>query len=141
MLTKDDLWDVLRDYPAARVRLEAIAVKRLQKYQKPPVLDAKDDRKAAATKGWILTYAKPLSLNFSEHWSTVISIKKSLKFTHQPSFDKISVLTRFTKLKKSQYLNMLLSQSTIFNSIKLFTNTVNKSFRKNNGFPVMGAPK
>ncbi|XP_022238753.1 cyclic nucleotide-gated channel rod photoreceptor subunit alpha-like [Limulus polyphemus] len=36
-LNKQDMWDVLKDYPAARVRLEAIAVKRLEKYRKDPL--------------------------------------------------------------------------------------------------------
>ncbi|CAG2110981.1 unnamed protein product, partial [Medioppia subpectinata] len=36
-LNKQDMWDVLKDYPAARVRLEAIAVKRLEKYRKEPL--------------------------------------------------------------------------------------------------------
>ena len=36
-LNKKDLWDVLKDYPTARVRLEAIAQKRLEKYKKPPL--------------------------------------------------------------------------------------------------------
>ncbi|XP_076370228.1 cyclic nucleotide-gated cation channel subunit A-like [Tachypleus tridentatus] len=36
-LYKHDMWDVLKDYPAARVRLEAIAVKRLEKYRKDPL--------------------------------------------------------------------------------------------------------
>ena len=31
------MWDVLKDYPAARVRLESIAVKRLEKYKKAPL--------------------------------------------------------------------------------------------------------
>jgi len=31
------MWDVLKEYPAARVRLEAIAVKRLEKYKKSPL--------------------------------------------------------------------------------------------------------
>ena len=35
--TRQDMWDVLKDYPAARVRLEAIAVKRLEKYRKEPL--------------------------------------------------------------------------------------------------------
>lgn len=38
---KQDLWDVLKDYPAARVRLEAIAVKRLEKYRKDPLKKSK----------------------------------------------------------------------------------------------------
>jgi len=36
-LSKNDLWEVLKDYPTARVRLEAIAVKRLEKYKKAPL--------------------------------------------------------------------------------------------------------
>ncbi|XP_015923084.1 cyclic nucleotide-gated channel alpha-3-like [Parasteatoda tepidariorum] len=36
-LYKKDMWDVLKDYPAARVRLESIAVKRLHKYEKEPL--------------------------------------------------------------------------------------------------------
>ncbi|ESP04339.1 hypothetical protein LOTGIDRAFT_136350 [Lottia gigantea] len=36
-LSKKDLWDVLKEYPAARVKLEAIAVKRLEKYKKAPL--------------------------------------------------------------------------------------------------------
>lgn len=38
VLSKKDMWDVLKEYPAARVRLEAIAVKRLEKYKKAPLV-------------------------------------------------------------------------------------------------------
>ena len=38
VLSKQDMWDVLKDYPAARVRLEAIAAKRLEKFKKAPLL-------------------------------------------------------------------------------------------------------
>jgi cyclic nucleotide gated channel alpha 3 len=34
-LSKEDLWQVLKEYPAVRVKLEAIAVKRLEKHKKP----------------------------------------------------------------------------------------------------------
>ena len=37
VLSKQAMWDVLKEYPAARVRLEAIAAKRLQKYKKAPL--------------------------------------------------------------------------------------------------------
>uniref|UniRef100_A0A8D8ZIY0 Cyclic nucleotide-gated cation channel alpha-3 n=1 Tax=Cacopsylla melanoneura TaxID=428564 RepID=A0A8D8ZIY0_9HEMI len=37
VLSKTDMWDVLKEYPAARVRLESIAVKRLQKYKRTPL--------------------------------------------------------------------------------------------------------
>lgn len=40
-LSKEDLWDVLKDYPAARVRLEAIAQKRLEKYKREPLTKSK----------------------------------------------------------------------------------------------------
>ncbi|XP_074657358.1 uncharacterized protein LOC141910564 [Tubulanus polymorphus] len=36
-LSKKDMWDVLKEYPAARVKLESIAVKRLEKYKKAPL--------------------------------------------------------------------------------------------------------
>jgi hypothetical protein len=34
-LSKEDLWEVLKEYPAVRVKLEAIAVKRLENHKKP----------------------------------------------------------------------------------------------------------
>lgn len=37
VLSKKDMWDVLKEYPAARIRLEAIAVKRLEKYKRAPL--------------------------------------------------------------------------------------------------------
>lgn len=44
VLSKKDMWDVLKEYPAARVRLEAIAVKRLEKYKKAPLEKGKRKR-------------------------------------------------------------------------------------------------
>ena len=43
VLSKKDLWEVLKDYPTARVRLEAIALKKLQKYKKAPLETGKED--------------------------------------------------------------------------------------------------
>jgi cyclic nucleotide gated channel alpha 3 len=34
-LAKEDLWEVLKEYPAVRVKLEAIAIKRLENHKKP----------------------------------------------------------------------------------------------------------
>ena len=45
VLSKKDLWDVLQDYPTARVRLEAIAAKRLAKYKKAPLEQGNDEAK------------------------------------------------------------------------------------------------
>lgn len=36
VLSKKDMWDVLKEYPAARIRLEEIATKRLEKYRTDP---------------------------------------------------------------------------------------------------------
>lgn len=47
VLSKKDMWDVLKEYPAARVRLEAIAVKRLEKYKKAPLEKGNIDTKNA----------------------------------------------------------------------------------------------
>lgn len=43
-LSKDDLWEVLKDYPMARTRLEAIAVKRLEN-------DFRESRSPSTTLG------------------------------------------------------------------------------------------
>lgn len=40
-LSKEDLWEVLKEYPAVRVKLEAIAVKRLEKHKKPLIQQGK----------------------------------------------------------------------------------------------------
>ena len=40
-LSKKDLWDVLKEYPAARVKLESIAVMRLEKTKKKPIESGK----------------------------------------------------------------------------------------------------
>ena len=37
VLSKKDMWDVLKDYPAARVRLEAVAAKKIERYKKVPL--------------------------------------------------------------------------------------------------------
>jgi len=37
VLSKTDMWDVLKDYPAARVRLEAVAAKKIERYKKVPL--------------------------------------------------------------------------------------------------------
>ena len=50
-LAKHDLWEVLKDYPTARVRLEAIAVKRMEKYKKAPL-------EQEATKGELIVHLK-----------------------------------------------------------------------------------
>jgi len=57
-LSKNDLWEVLKDYPSARVRLEAIAIKRLEKYRNT-------SHQEHALKGnvqEIVTYRQPNSL-------------------------------------------------------------------------------
>ena len=42
VLSKTDMWDVLKDYPAARVRLEAVAAKKIERYKKVPLEKGND---------------------------------------------------------------------------------------------------
>jgi hypothetical protein len=44
-LSKEDLWEVLKEYPAVRVKLESIAVKRLEKHKKPLIQQSKSKTK------------------------------------------------------------------------------------------------
>jgi CRP-like cAMP-binding protein len=44
-LSKEDLWEVLKEYPAVRVKLEAIAVKRLEKHKKPLIQQGKSSNR------------------------------------------------------------------------------------------------
>ncbi|XP_021376567.1 cyclic nucleotide-gated channel rod photoreceptor subunit alpha-like [Mizuhopecten yessoensis] len=43
-LSKEDMWDVLKEYPQARVKLESIAVKRLEKTKQSPIEKASMSR-------------------------------------------------------------------------------------------------
>ncbi|PAA93781.1 hypothetical protein BOX15_Mlig024695g1, partial [Macrostomum lignano] len=56
-LSKTDLWDVLKDYPAARVKLEAIAAKRLQAFKKKPIEEANLNR-SQSTPGLVESSGK-----------------------------------------------------------------------------------
>ncbi|CAF3899110.1 unnamed protein product [Rotaria magnacalcarata] len=47
-LSKEDLWEVLKEYPAVRVKLEAIAVKRLEKHKKPLIQEVNLKRSKSA---------------------------------------------------------------------------------------------
>lgn len=61
VLSKKDMWDVLKEYPAARVRLEAIATKRLEKYRTDPdPLDVQGlfGRRCKSTPGIIESHDK-----------------------------------------------------------------------------------
>ncbi|XP_037509149.1 cyclic nucleotide-gated cation channel alpha-3 [Rhipicephalus sanguineus] len=61
-LYKQDMWDVLKDYPAARVRLEAIAVKRLEKYKREPMRKSSSSR-APYSAGRARVAPPPLLVN------------------------------------------------------------------------------
>ncbi|XP_023933698.1 cyclic nucleotide-gated cation channel alpha-3 [Lingula anatina] len=80
-LSKTDLWDVLRDYPAARVRLEAIAVKRLEKYKKAPIEQASMSR-SRSTPGLVESSGKiPLeAMMIQRHYTLPVGL-----ISHSPS--------------------------------------------------------
>lgn len=56
-LSKQDLWDVLKEYPAARVKLEAIAVMRLKKTEKRPI-ETVDLKRSKSTPGLVESSGK-----------------------------------------------------------------------------------
>ncbi|XP_014669591.1 PREDICTED: cyclic nucleotide-gated channel rod photoreceptor subunit alpha-like [Priapulus caudatus] len=68
-LAKMDLWDVLKEYPAARVRLEAVASKRLKNYKKAPLERAAMNR-SSSTPGLVESFGKqPIQAPF--HYNTL----------------------------------------------------------------------
>ncbi|XP_052104842.1 cyclic nucleotide-gated channel rod photoreceptor subunit alpha-like [Mytilus californianus] len=70
-LSKQDLWDVLKEYPTARVKLEAIAVKRLEKTKKMPLEKAAMSR-SKSTPGLVESQGKvPLEAMFMTRHHTL----------------------------------------------------------------------
>ncbi len=68
VLSKKDMWDVLKEYPAARVRLEAIAVKRLEKYKKAPL-----------EKGMFIVWRWWITNCWWRQWKVYVCMKSLLK--------------------------------------------------------------
>lgn len=62
VLSKKDMWDVLKEYPAARVRLEAIAVKRLEKYKRAPLEKGESSLPLSFSFWPYLVYARASSM-------------------------------------------------------------------------------
>lgn len=88
VLSKKDMWDVLKEYPAARVRLEAIAVKRLEKYKRAPLEKVAMGR-CQSTPGLVESrgrvsledmWISPVDLKSTHAYSTAASL-----FTPSPS--------------------------------------------------------
>ncbi|XP_020288866.1 potassium/sodium hyperpolarization-activated cyclic nucleotide-gated channel 1-like [Pseudomyrmex gracilis] len=71
VLSKKDMWDVLKEYPAARVRLEAIAVKRLEKYKRAPLEKAAMPR-CQSTPGLVESRGR---VPLEEMWISPIDLK------------------------------------------------------------------
>lgn len=65
------MWDVLKEYPAARVRLEAIAVKRLEKYKRAPLEKGKKYHSIRSLKSALNIYHMRL-LIFQLQWAEAI---------------------------------------------------------------------
>jgi len=68
-LSKNDLWEVLKDYPTARVRLEAIAIKRLEKYKKAPL--EQENGKGTVLQRLVNEVVKTLINLFMEQQTTI----------------------------------------------------------------------
>ncbi|CAH2099824.1 unnamed protein product [Euphydryas editha] len=82
VLSKKDMWDVLKEYPAARVRLEAIAVKRLEKYKKAPLEKVAMGR-CQSTPGLVETSGR---IPIEEMHLPPASIPPPLHTSHPPSY-------------------------------------------------------
>ncbi|XP_076392648.1 uncharacterized protein LOC105663968 isoform X1 [Megachile rotundata] len=73
VLSKKDMWDVLKEYPAARIRLEAIAVKRLEKYKRAPLEKAAMGR-CQSTPGLVESRGR---IPLEEMWISPTDVKSS----------------------------------------------------------------
>ncbi|XP_015439283.1 PREDICTED: cyclic nucleotide-gated cation channel alpha-3-like [Dufourea novaeangliae] len=71
VLSKKDMWDVLKEYPAARIRLEAIAVKRLEKYKRAPLEKAAMGR-CQSTPGLVESRGR---IPLEEMWVSPVDMK------------------------------------------------------------------
>ncbi|XP_050302221.1 cyclic nucleotide-gated cation channel alpha-3 isoform X2 [Anthonomus grandis grandis] len=80
VLSKKDMWDVLKEYPAARVRLEAIAVKRLEKYKRAPLEKAAMGR-SQSTPGLVESRGK---VTLEDMWIPPISLVGPLPIFSRP---------------------------------------------------------
>ncbi|CAK9822201.1 Cyclic nucleotide-gated cation channel alpha-3 [Anthophora retusa] len=77
VLSKKDLWDVLKEYPAARIRLEAIAVKRLEKYKRAPLEKAAMGR-CQSTPGLVESRGR---IPLEEMWVSPIDTKSTQAYS------------------------------------------------------------
>ncbi|XP_043523176.1 cyclic nucleotide-gated cation channel alpha-3-like, partial [Frieseomelitta varia] len=73
VLSKKDMWDVLKEYPAARIRLEAIAVKRLEKYKRAPLEKAAMGR-CQSTPGLVESRGR---IPLEEMWVSPVDTKST----------------------------------------------------------------
>ncbi|XP_011304330.1 cyclic nucleotide-gated cation channel subunit A isoform X1 [Fopius arisanus] len=82
VLKKKDMWDVLKEYPAARVRLESIAVKRLEKYKRAPLEKAAMGR-SQSTPGLIESRGR---VPLEEMWISPLELRTARSlFSPSPS--------------------------------------------------------
>ncbi|KAL0281531.1 UNVERIFIED_CONTAM: hypothetical protein PYX00_002489 [Menopon gallinae] len=87
VLSKKDMWDVLKEYPAARVRLEAIAVKRLEKYKRAPLEKAAMGR-SQSTPGLVESKGR---VALEEMWISPVALPGSAYAHNSPTLTSRSV--------------------------------------------------
>ncbi|XP_044728867.1 uncharacterized protein LOC123292320 isoform X2 [Chrysoperla carnea] len=99
VLSKKDMWDVLKEYPAARVRLEAIAVKRLEKYKRAPLEKAAMGR-SQSTPGLIESRGRiPLEEMWIPPIHTVPTLPSSGGGTAPPSYQHSQHSSMFSPME------------------------------------------
>jgi hypothetical protein len=101
-LSKEDLWEVLKEYPAVRVKLESIAVKRLEKHKKPLIQQSK-----ITQRKFFYSFISPLvNLKRSKSAPGLIEASCRLPF-HAPIRRTGSGVHRISSIKESDILNIV----------------------------------
>ncbi|KAK6644714.1 hypothetical protein RUM43_000982 [Polyplax serrata] len=98
VLSKKDMWDVLKEYPAARVRLEAIAVKRLEKYKRAPLEKAAMGR-SHSTPGLIESRGR---VALEEMWISPVGASGGENVHNSPTLTSRSAPTVAQHMRSSE---------------------------------------
>ena len=117
-LSKEDLWEVLREYPAVRVSLEAIAVKRLENHKKS-IYDLVNLQRCKSTPGLVEPSTK--TETFCRPGNMALKRNSTLPSTYLPKTNSYSPYHSRATLKpviKESLENNIVSIPIIVENIK-----------------------
>ena len=112
LFSLEDLWEVLKEYPAVRVKLESIAVKRLEKHKKPLIQQSETKKKRRSDSNVfirVFVLRSLVNLKRSKSAPGLIEISCRLPF-HAPVRRAGSGLQRLSCVKEDD-INLLLSSA------------------------------